>query len=177
MDEERRQLWAQFRFDVIAPLLDHRLDGAEKARLRQEILAKTYTTPDDKRWQISERTLRSWLNRYRKGQVGELENRRSRTRGQMKALDKNVLEAAKELRERMRTRSIQDILMHLKFTSNIDVSKISASTLNRHLNRIGAVKGKNYSEIGIFQHFQKSTSTRYGSQIALMVFIFLIPLV
>jgi transposase InsO family protein len=155
VDEERRQLWAQFRFDVIAPLLDHRLDGAEKARLRQEILAKTYTTPDDKRWQISERTLRSWLNRYRKGQVGELENRRSRTRGQMKALDKNVLEAAKELRERMRTRSIQDILMHLKFTSNIDVSKISASTLNRHLNRIGAVKGKNYSEIGIFQHFQK----------------------
>lgn len=155
MDEEGRQLWSQFRFDVIAPLLDDKLDGAEKAMLRQGILAKTYTTPDDKLWRISERTLRSWLNRYRKGQLSELENRRNRTRGQMKALDENVLQAAKELRERMRTRSIQDILMHLKFTSNVDVSKISASTLNRHLNRIGATKDKNYSETGIFQHFQK----------------------
>lgn len=155
MDEERRQSWAQFRFEVIAPLLDDQLDGAEKARLRQEILAKTYTTPDGKSWRIAERTLRNWLNRYRKGCLGELENRRNKTRGQMKALDENVLEAAKGLRERMRTRSIQDILMHLKFTSDIDVSKISASTLNRHLNRVGATKDKNYSETGIFQHFQK----------------------
>ena len=96
----------------------------------------------------------------------------SRTRGQMKALDENVLEAAKELRERMRTRSIQDILMHLKFTSDIDVSKISASTLNRHLNRIGATKGKNYSEqSAFFSIFRKSISTSYGSQIARMVSI------
>jgi putative transposase len=155
VDEERRQLWAQFRFDVIAPLLDDKLDGAEKASLRQEILAKTYTTPEDRSWRISERTLRNWLNRYRKGRLVELENRRNKTRGQMKALDENVLQVAKGLRERMRTRSIQDILMHLKFASDIDISKISTSTLNRHLNRVGATKDKKYSEVGIFQHFQK----------------------
>lgn len=155
MDEERRQAWAQFRFEVISPLLDDRLDGAEKARLRQEVLAKTYTTPDGKIWRIAERTLRNWLNRYRRGQLTELENRPNKTRGQMKVLDESVLAKAKGLRERMRTRSIQDILMHLKYTSDIDVSKISASTLNRHLNRIGARKDKNYSERGIFQHFQK----------------------
>lgn len=155
MDEERRQSWAQFRFEVIAPLLDDKLDGAEKARLRREILAKIYTTPEGKSWRIAERTLRNWLNRYRRGQLGELENRRSKMHGQMKALDETVLETARGLRERMRTRSIQDILMHLKFTSNIDISKISSSTLNRHLNRIGATKDKNYSEVGIFQPFQK----------------------
>ena len=155
MGEENRQAWAQFRFEVIASLLDDKLDCAEKARLRQEILATTFTTPDGESWQISERTLRNWLRRYRKGQLNELENRRHKTRGQMKALDENVLEAAKGLRERMRSRSIQDILMHLKFTSDIDVSKICGSTLNRHLNRIGATKGKFYSERGIFQHFQK----------------------
>ena len=155
MDEEHRESWAQFRFDVIAPLLDDKLDGAEKARLRQEILANTFTTPDGKKWRIAERTLRNWLNRYRKGQLDQLENRHNKTRGQMKALNEDVLETAKGLRERMRTRSIQDILMHLKFTSDIDVSKISPSTLNRHLNRIGATKDKNYSETGAFQHFQK----------------------
>jgi transposase InsO family protein len=155
VDEERRQLWAQFRFEVIAPLLDDKLDGAEKARLRQEVLAKIYTTPDGKAWRIAGRTLRNWLNRYRRGQLEELANRPSKTRGQMKALDEIVLDEAKGLRERMRTRSIQDILMHLKFTSSIDISKISASTLNRHLNRVGATKSKNYSERGTFQHFQK----------------------
>jgi putative transposase len=155
VDEERRQAWAQFRFDVISPLLDDKLDGAERATLRQEILARTYTTPDGKTWRIAERTLRNWLNRYRRGRLGALENRPSKTRGQMKALDESVLEEAKGLRQRMRTRSIQDILMHLKFTSSIDISKISASTLNRHLNRIGVTKEKNYTERGGYQHFQK----------------------
>ena len=93
------------------------------------------TTPDGNSWRIAERTLRNWLNRYRKGRLDKLENRRNKTHGQMRALDESVLAAAKGLRERMRTRSIQDILMHLKFTSGIDVSKISTSTLNRHLNR------------------------------------------
>lgn len=155
MDEERRQKWANFRFEVIAPLLDEKLDLAERAELRRKILATTYTTPDGKSWRIAERTLRNWLNRYQSGRLKELENRRNKTYGEMKALDEKVLEEAKELRERMRTRSIQDILMHLKFTSNIDVSKISASTLNRHLNRVGASKDKGYSERGTFQHFQK----------------------
>jgi hypothetical protein len=55
VDEEHRQSWAQFRFEVIAPLLDDKLDGAEKAGLRQQVLAKTYTTPDGKSWRIAER--------------------------------------------------------------------------------------------------------------------------
>lgn len=155
IDEGRRQSWAEFRFDVISPLLDEQLDGAEKTILRQEILARTYTTPDGKVWRITERTLRNWLNRYRRGRFDGLENLPNKTRGQMKALDESVLEEARGLRQRMKTRSIQDILMHLKFTSDIDVSKISASTLNRHLNRIGATKDKNYSERGIYQPFEK----------------------
>jgi putative transposase len=155
VDDELRQSWAEFRFQVIAPLLDEKLDAAERAHVRKQILSRVYTTPDGKERRIAERTLRHWLKRFRKGQLNELENRHNKSHGEMKALDQSVLEKAKELRERMGTRSIQDILMHLKFTENIDVSKISASTLNRHLNRVGATKQKNYSELGIFQHFQK----------------------
>jgi putative transposase len=155
VDEDRRQKWAEFRFEVIAPLLDSKLDGAEKARIRQAILREVCTTPDGKKRRISERTLRNWLNRFRTGQLKELENRGNKMRGQMKALDEDVLEAAKELRERMRTRSIQDICTHLKYSLNIDVAKISASTLNRHLNRVGATKEKNHSDKGAHQHYQK----------------------
>ena len=156
MSEERRQQLAEFRFEVIAPLLDERIDGAEKTRLRKEILATTFTTPDGKTWQISARTLRNWLKRYKRTRkIDELKNCRSKTLGLMKALDEKVLEEAVELREKMRDRSIPDILMHLKFTSNTDVSKIAASTLNRQLNRVGATKEKNHAERGGFQPFEK----------------------
>jgi putative transposase len=154
VDDDYRQAWAQFRFEVIAPLLDERLDKAERARLRAEILRRSYTRPDGKEWYASERTLRNWLQRYASGELSGLENRCHGARGRMKALDENVLEAARGLRERMRSRSIQDIMMHLKYASSVDISTISASTLNRHLNRIGATKGKSYSELGAFQRFQ-----------------------
>jgi transposase InsO family protein len=72
----------------------------------------------------------------------------------MKALDDQVLKQATELRERMRTRSIPDLLVHLKMKGQ-DVSKISATTLNRHLNRVGATKEKNYTDRGSYQHFVK----------------------
>lgn len=153
-NEERREAWALFRFNVIAPLLERGLDGAEKAMVRKEILSEVYTTPDGKKWRISERTLRKWVARHKQSQLKGLENRRHATKGEMKVLDETVLEQAKELRERMRSRSIQDILVHLKM-KGMDVSGISATTLNRHLNRVGATKEKNHSDRGAFQHFCK----------------------
>jgi putative transposase len=153
--DEWRQAWAQFRFEIIAPLLDGKLDHVEKARIKEEILAKVYVTPSGKSKRIGERTLRHWLNRYHSGQLDGLYNQRNKTRGSMKALDENVLELAKGLRERLSSRSIQDIKMHLAISSNIDVSEIADSTLNRHLNRIGAIKEKTYSERGTFQPFEK----------------------
>jgi transposase InsO family protein len=131
------------------------LDRAERARIRKEILARTYTAPDGETWRIAERTLNSWLARYTEEGLAGLEHRRHKRLGEMRALDEKVLEDAKELRERMRSRSIEDIRMHLKYVNKADISKVSASTLNRHLNRIGASKDKNYSEKGSFQPFRK----------------------
>lgn len=153
-EEERREAWALFRHNVIAPLLESGLDSAEKALIRKNILAEVHTTPDGKKWTISERTLRNWLARHKNGQLNNLQNRRRETLGTMKSLDEKVLKQAKNLRERMRTRSIQDILVHLKMKGE-DVSRISATTLNRHLNRVGATKDKNYTERGSYQHFAK----------------------
>lgn len=153
-DEERREAWALFRYNVIAPLLENGLDGAEKAAKRQEVLAEVHITPDGKRWTISERTLRNWLARHRTGQLTGLKNQRRENLGVMKTLEEAVLEQAKGLRERMRTRSIADILVHLRM-KGVDVSRISTTTLNRHLNRVGATKRKDFAERGAYQHFAK----------------------
>ena len=159
-DDEQREAWAQFRFEVIAPLLDKTLDRIERSQIRQEILEKTYTTPDGRSWQISGRTLRAWLGRYKREELAGLENRRHKSLGQMKAISESVLAEAKELRESMRSRSIQDIKMHLKVTKGIDISKIASSTLNRHLNRVGATKEKDFSDRGRHQRFEKKHINR-----------------
>jgi len=153
-EEERRESWALFRYSVIAPLLESGMDGAEKAAKRKEILASVHMTPEGKKWTISERTLRQWLARHRTSQLKGLENQRHENLGVMKALDEQVLEQAKVLRERMRTRSVPDILLHLKMRG-VDVSHISKTTLNRHLNRVGATKRKDFADRGAFQHFAK----------------------
>lgn len=153
-DEERREAWALFRYNVIAPLLENGLDGAEKTAKRKEILAAVHITPDGKQWSISERTLRYWLARHRTAQLTGLKNQRHDNLGAMKALDEQLLGQAGELRKRMRSRSIPDILLHLKMRG-VDVSRISATTLNRHLNRIGATKRKDFADRGAFQHFAK----------------------
>lgn len=152
--EERREAWALFRYNVIAPLLANGLDGAEKSAKRKEILAEVHITPDGKSWTISERTLRNWLARHRRGQLKGLKNQRHENIGAMKALEEEILGQAKGLRERMRSRSIPDILLHLKM-KGVDVSRISATTLNRHLNRVGATKRKDFADRGAYQHFNK----------------------
>jgi transposase InsO family protein len=153
-EDERREAWALFRYSVIAPLLESSLDGAEKAAKRNEILNQVHTTPDGKKWTVSERTLRNWLERYKEGQLGALENRRHSRHGTMKALDESLLSQASELRKRMRSRSIPDILLHLRMRG-VDVSRISSTTLNRHLNRVGTTKRKDFADRGAYQHFAK----------------------
>ena len=107
MDDDHRQEWARFRFEVISELLDKHLDRVERARIRKEILARSYTAPDGETWQIAERTVNTWLARYAKEGLAGLEHRRHKRLGEMRALDEKLLQDAKELRERMRTRSIE----------------------------------------------------------------------
>lgn len=156
MDDDWKEKWALFRFEVISELLDKNLDRAERSRIRQNILARTFIRPDGREWRIATRTLAEWVQRYEMGGLAGLEKRPDKRRGEMKALAPEVLENAKTLRLALPTRSIQDIRDHLKHVGKIDISKVSPSTLNRHLNRVGATKEKYYSEKGIFQPFQKA---------------------
>jgi len=152
-DDEKRQEWARFRFEIISELLDKNLDRAERARIRKEILSVAHKAPNGETWQIAERTLNTWLARYAKEGIAGLVHRNHKCKGEMRALDEKTLQEAKELRERMPSRSIEDIRMHLGLVKKADLSKVSSSTLNRHLNRIGAKKGD--SNRGGFQHFSK----------------------
>lgn len=154
MDEEKRRKWAQFRFEVIAPLVCRRLDEADRSQLRRQILAKRHLTPDGDERLVSERTLRSWVARYKNHSFDGLKRMTPPTKGSYRAIPSDVIDKAVELRQELPTRSIKRILSLLKAQS-IDISQISKSTLNYHLNLRGVPKEKYASEKGTFQRFQK----------------------
>ncbi len=154
MDEKERRLWAEFRFAVIAPLVCRRMDDAEKREMKQQILRTACDWPDGQQKLVAERTLRTWLSRYRLYGFDGLMRMESRTAGTCRAIPADALEAAVKLRTELPSRSARGILSVLR-AQGFDVNKISRSTLNFHLNRLGATKEKHASEKGTFQLFQK----------------------
>lgn len=153
-DEEKRREWAEFRFSVVAPLVCGEYSRGELQIIRRGILAKTHTTPDGQSWHVKARTLRQWVAAHKQHGLKGLYDRRRKTRGQYTAIASNILDAAKEVRQELRSRSIKDILHHLD-VAGMDVSKVSKTTLNLHLNRLGAKKEKPYSDQGAFQPWAK----------------------
>lgn len=154
MDEELRQKWAQFRYGVIAPLVCRRLDDAQRREERRRILQTSFTTPIGEYKPVAERSLRRWLSRYKLYGLDGLMRMDSQLAGKCEAIPEDILNAAVELRRELRSRSIRTLLSVLR-AQGFDVSKISSSTLNFQLNRLGATKEKYASEKGSFQAFQK----------------------
>ncbi len=154
-DEERRRDWAEFRFSVIGPLVCGQYTRSEQEIIRRGILSKHHRAPNGQDWQVSERTLRKWIAAHRQQGLAGLLDKRRKTRGVYRAIDNKVLKAAIELRKEENSRSIKQILHHLSLREDIDVSRVSKSTLNDYLNRAGVKKEKPYADQGAFQRWQK----------------------
>jgi putative transposase len=154
VDETLRRRWAEFRFAVIAPLVARRMDEAQRRETKRQILQTAFTTPVGKQILVADRTLRTWLARYQLYGFDGLLRMKSRAVGSCEAIPEEILNAAVALRKELRSRSVKGILSVLR-AQGLDVSKVARSTLNFHLNRLGASKEKLASEKGTFQLFQK----------------------
>lgn len=127
MEMEPREIALQ-RYTVIAPLLKPELEGAEKRRIRNQILSQG---------EISERTLRRYLAQYKKeGFAGLLPKERS-DKDTSKAIADEILKEAAELKEELPQRSIKRIIQILEGEKIIPKGSISRSTLSRHLFKMG----------------------------------------
>jgi putative transposase len=153
-DEEKRRELAEFRFSVIAPLVCGEYSKAELEIIRRGVLAKVHTTPDNQPWVAKERTIRKWVAQYRREGLEGLYDKRRSTLGKRAAIDPKVIEAAKEKRGELRSRSIKDILHQLD-VEGVNVSGVSKTTLNMYLNELGMKKEKPYSDQGAYQPWAK----------------------
>lgn len=125
--EDKLQTSAQ-RFEMIAPLLAGELCAAEKRRIRLEIM---------ERHGIAERTLRRYLENYRKNGLKGLEPAGRPEAGTFKAIDAGILELAMRYREELPERSVKSIITILEKEGHIQQGSISRSTLSHNLLALG----------------------------------------
>jgi transposase InsO family protein len=116
------------RFEMIAPLLCGELCAAEKRRLRYEIMA---------RHNISERTLRRYIERYRSGGLEGLEPKSRPDAGTFKAIPQPILELAMQFREELPERSVRSIITILEKEGHVEKGSISQRTLTQNLSALG----------------------------------------
>jgi transposase InsO family protein len=128
MIRENKVLTSTERFEMIAPLLTDGLCAAEKRRYRLEILEK---------YGISERTLRRYLESYRKGGLKGLEPKVRPEAGTFKAIPKEILEIAMECRQELPERSVKNIITILEKEEHIKPGTVSRSTLSHNLLALG----------------------------------------
>jgi putative transposase len=118
---------ALLKYEAIAPLLRPDIEVAERRRLRVEILANA---------QISDRTLRRYLQSYReKGFEGLIRRERS-DKGKC-SIPEEILKEAGAIREELPQRSTSRIIQILENENIVEKGKLSLSSMDRHLKRLG----------------------------------------
>jgi len=120
----------QHRYSLLEPLLDDYLSDEEK---------KEYAEGVRQKLQISERTLRRYLERFRKEGIRSLTRKKRSDAGHMRVFSKEILVRAKELLEQNPRRSIPMLMELLSADEKVGegVKKISPSTLYFHLKKSG----------------------------------------
>jgi transposase InsO family protein len=158
MSTTEQEIMALFRYRVILPLLDGRLTREQERLVRKEILAKEWQFTDDSKGKVKERTLRYWLERYRRHGFNGLfyANRAPRgSKGLCKAISKKLLDAARELREEDPRRSVSLILQLMEEGKGLDVREVCPRTLQRYFKRLGLKKGRRIKGTGQHERYEQ----------------------
>lgn len=143
MITNEREKVAMFRYGVIAPLICRKFENklAESAA-RREILEREILFPDGMMRKVPDRTLRCWVERYRKyGLDGLYDGLRKerKNKGQVRALSPQVLARAEALRRELPERSARAIVELLRL-EGLPTEGLQERTLQRHLKRLGTTR-------------------------------------
>ena len=153
--EARALETASFRYRIIADAAE--AQGAGVRRAIEAAAARSYVHPNGHSVRWSARTLWRWLARYQHGGLGALKPRRRKDAGTLRALSQTVLNRAVELRGENNdrpTKTVIDILQRLKVVA---VGTLKRSTLDRHLDHLGASR-RRLHRLGV-KTFQKILTT------------------
>jgi transposase InsO family protein len=145
-DQQDDKDQALARYDLIAPLLEPDLEAAEKRRRRSEILVRAG---------VSDRTLRLWLEKYRKFGFDGLLSRPRSDQGKARSLADDILKEAIAIKEELPERSVSRVIEILEGEKRVLPGKVARSTLTRHLSREGLTGRRRKKHLRGSRRFQK----------------------
>lgn len=96
-DDEKARAEALFRYRVLVPLLDEHAGLSLRQRVAQRA-AQLHTHPCGEQQSFAQRTLWTWLSRFRQGGLDALHPRHRKDKGMLRALPKEAMERAELLR-------------------------------------------------------------------------------
>jgi len=140
-DQKKAEEIAAQRMQLLSPLLAEGLDNAQARRIKAGICVQSG---------ISERTLRRYLNQYRREGFNGLKPSGRRTHRISEAVPPEILEQAILLRRQVPSRSITQIIQILEWEGLVKPGQIKRSTLQEKLAERGysARHMKLYAESG-----------------------------
>src|SRR5690606_7835206 len=148
-DQKKAEEIAVQRFQLISPLLAEGLDAGKAKELKAQICNATG---------ISERTIRRYLELYRKDGIGWLKPKGHTRTKKKEAIPSNLIEQAILLRKEAPTRSVAQIIQILEWEGLAEPGQLKRSTLQEKLGERGysTRQMKLYSQTGVAaRRFQK----------------------
>jgi len=112
------------RFEQIAGLLNEDLDQFERKRLRSKVLESAG---------ISERSLRRYIQHYKKHGYKSLADIPRSDKGELRSVPPIAVEEAVKLRQELPSRSVRRIIEILEGEKLVKPGEVSRTSLNRHL--------------------------------------------
>ena len=146
---ERQLEEIQQKYAFLEPFLDEYLSPEEKREYAEAVCQSL---------QISDRTLRRYLQRFREEGICSLTRKQRSDAGRMRVFSEQILRRAKDLLEQNPRRSIPMLMEFLQADEKVgeQVKKISAGTLYFHLKKAGhKFRGRgNEPPSGIYRRFE-----------------------
>lgn len=133
--QDRLNLEAAWRFQLVAPLMATSLSKLQRQHVRAQLLAEGHRHPWRGMVKISERSLRRWCALYRRSQLGGLVTRRRNDRGSCRTIPAEALAAAQKLKEEDPRRPVE-VVMEMLARQKPEWDGLSRSTLDRQLRRL-----------------------------------------
>jgi len=120
----------QHKYAMLEPLLDEYLDPAERRRYAETVRQEL---------QVSERTLRRYLQRFRERGIGALSRKSRSDAGRMRVFSQGILQRAQELLKQNPRRSVPMLMELLQADAALgeQVKRLSPSTLYSYLKKAG----------------------------------------
>lgn len=134
--EDRALKIASFRYRIIADAAE--ADGQGVTAAVEKAADRDYIDLDGNKMKISARTLWRWLEAYQRDGLAALMPKRRKDAGSLRAIRPDVLDQAVQLRKSNTQRATKTLIDMLERLKVVEPGTIKRSTLDRHLDHLGA---------------------------------------